>query len=113
MQQTSNRVTDKFSAMIKILAERQEVTERFMEQQKEAAVSEATARLSDLEERVQKLRASQVKIAALHNLSDTELIKVWNDFSSLLPFTEPIGKHYWLCQNVSSPTLAPAKFAIQ
>ncbi|XP_019721175.1 tripartite motif-containing protein 65 [Hippocampus comes] len=75
MQQTSNRVTAKFSTMIKILAERQEVTERFMEQQTEAAVSEATARLSDLEENVQKLTASQMKIAALHNLSDTELIK--------------------------------------
>ncbi|XP_077358536.1 E3 ubiquitin-protein ligase TRIM65 isoform X1 [Festucalex cinctus] len=75
MQQTSNRVTAKFSAMIKILTERQETTERFMEQQKEAAISEATARLSDLEESVQELRASQAKIAALHNLSDTELIK--------------------------------------
>ncbi|XP_051926439.1 tripartite motif-containing protein 65 isoform X2 [Hippocampus zosterae] len=75
MEQISNRVTAKFSTMIKILSERQEVTERFMEQQKEAAVSEATARLSDLEESIQKLSASQVKIAALHNLSDTELIK--------------------------------------
>ncbi|KAM9773803.1 E3 ubiquitin-protein ligase TRIM65 [Syngnathus typhle] len=75
MQQTSNRVTAKFSSVIKILAERQEATERFMEQQKEAAISEATSRVSDLEENAQKLRASQAKIAALHHLSDTELIK--------------------------------------
>ncbi|XP_061611684.1 E3 ubiquitin-protein ligase TRIM65 [Phyllopteryx taeniolatus] len=75
MQQTSSRVTAKFSTLLKVLAERQEATERFMEQQKEAAISEATARLSELEESAKKLRASQDKIAALHDLSDTDLIK--------------------------------------
>ncbi|XP_057682269.1 E3 ubiquitin-protein ligase TRIM65 [Corythoichthys intestinalis] len=75
MQQTSTRVTAKFSNLIKILAERQEATERFMEQEKEAAVAEATARLADLEDNARKLKASQARIATLHNLSDAELIK--------------------------------------
>ncbi|XP_061665760.1 E3 ubiquitin-protein ligase TRIM65 [Syngnathoides biaculeatus] len=75
MQQTSSRVTVKFSTLTKVLAKRQESTERFMEQQKEAVMTEATARLTELEENAKKLRASQDKIATLHNISDTELIK--------------------------------------
>lgn len=47
-----------------------------MEKQQEAAISEAEARLAELEENSRKLRESQGQIAAVHNLSDTELIKV-------------------------------------
>lgn len=61
---------------MKILAEKQEATELFIEEQKEAAISEAEARLAELEERSQILSESQRQIAAVHNLSDTELIKV-------------------------------------
>jgi len=76
LQQTSTWVSVKFSSLIKILAEKQEATELFVEEQREAAVVEAEARLAALEERCQKLRASQGEIAAVHGLSDTELIKV-------------------------------------
>lgn len=61
---------------MKILAEKQEATELFIEGQQEAAVSEAEARLSELEEHSKILQQSQGQIAAVHNLSDTELIKV-------------------------------------
>lgn len=74
--QTSNWVNVKFSSLIKALAEKQEATEQFMEEQKEAAVSEAQARLSALEESGQKLRACQGQMVALQSLPDTELIKV-------------------------------------
>lgn len=61
---------------MKILTEKQEATELFIEGQQEAAVSEAEARLSELEEHSRILQQSQGQIAAVHNLSDTELIKV-------------------------------------
>lgn len=61
---------------MKILAEKQEATELFIEGQQEAAVSEAEARLSELEEHSRILQQSHGQIAAVHNLSDTELIKV-------------------------------------
>lgn len=76
LQQTSTWVNVKFSTLIKVLSEKQEATEHFIEEQKEATISEAEARLAELEERAQKLRESQGQIAALHNLPDTELIKV-------------------------------------
>lgn len=59
-----------------MLAEKQEATEIFIEEQKEAAISEAESRLAELEESTLKLKESQGQIAALHNLPDTELIKV-------------------------------------
>lgn len=76
LQQTSTWVNVKFSTLIKILAEKQEATELFIEEQTDAAVREAEARLAELEERAQRLRESQEQIAAVHTLSDTELIKV-------------------------------------
>ena len=66
----------KFSTLIKNLAEKQEATELFIEEQRRLAIVEAEARLAQLEERSQKLRESQGQIAALHNLSDTDLIRV-------------------------------------
>lgn len=61
---------------MKILAEKQEATELFIEEQQEAAISEAELRLTELEENCRILRESREHIAAVHNLSDTELIKV-------------------------------------
>ncbi|XP_053725675.1 tripartite motif-containing protein 65 isoform X2 [Synchiropus splendidus] len=75
LQQTSNWVNVKFSSLIKALAEKQRATEFFLEEQKEAVVSGAEERLTEMEERIQKLRQSQSQIEALHELSDTELIK--------------------------------------
>lgn len=75
LQQTSTWVNVKFSTLMKILAEKQEATELFIEEQQEAAISEAEARLAELEEHSRILRESHGQIAAIHNLSDTELIK--------------------------------------
>lgn len=76
LQQTSTWVSVKFSTLIKILAEKQEATELFIEEQREAAITEAEARLAELEERSQILRESLGQIAAVQHLPDTELIKV-------------------------------------
>ena len=76
LQQTSTWVNVKFSTLIKILAEKQEATELFTEEQKEAAITEAEARLAELKERSQILEESREQIAAVLKLSDTELIKV-------------------------------------
>uniref|UniRef100_G3NN80 Tripartite motif containing 65 n=1 Tax=Gasterosteus aculeatus TaxID=69293 RepID=G3NN80_GASAC len=46
------------------------------EEQKKVAMNEAAARQAELEERCQKLGESQSQIAAVRNLSDTDLIKV-------------------------------------
>ncbi|XP_078134934.1 E3 ubiquitin-protein ligase TRIM65 [Sander vitreus] len=75
LQQTSTWVNVKFSTLIKILVEKQEATELFTEEQKEAAITEAEARLAELKERSQILQESQEQIAAVLKLSDTELIK--------------------------------------
>ncbi|TNN42799.1 Tripartite motif-containing protein 65 [Liparis tanakae] len=75
LQQTSTWVSVKFSSLIKTLDEKQEAMEIFVEEQRQAVVVEAEARLAALEERSQKLQASQGEIAAVQGLSDTELIK--------------------------------------
>lgn len=76
LQQTSAWVSVKFSSLINVLAEKQQATELFIDAQREAAITEAEARLAELEENSQRLRESQEHIAALHHLPDTELIKV-------------------------------------
>ncbi|KAF7643272.1 hypothetical protein LDENG_00242400 [Lucifuga dentata] len=75
LQQTSAWVDAKFSTLMKTLAEKQEATEVFISQQKDAAISEAEARLAELQERRQKLGESREQMSALHALADTELIK--------------------------------------
>lgn len=75
LEQTSTWVNVKFSTLIKILAEKQEASEVFIEELKEATITEAEARLAELERRSQILRESQGQIAAVQRLSDTELIK--------------------------------------
>lgn len=61
---------------MKILAEKQEATEVFIEEQQEASIGEAEVRLAELEEHCRILQENQGQIAAVHKLSDTELIKV-------------------------------------
>ncbi|CAN9508957.1 unnamed protein product [Ophioblennius macclurei] len=75
LEQTSAWVNAKFSSLLKVLAEKQEATELFIDVQKEGAVTEAEARLAELEARCQILRESQGQIAALHSLPDTDLIR--------------------------------------
>ncbi|KAL6094643.1 trim65 [Pungitius sinensis] len=75
LQQTSNWVNVKFSALIKILVEKQEATQLFIEEQKKATINEAAGRQAELEERSQILQQSQLQIASVRNLSDTDLIK--------------------------------------
>ncbi|XP_065805412.1 E3 ubiquitin-protein ligase TRIM65 isoform X2 [Labrus bergylta] len=75
LQQTSTWVNVKFSTLIKILAEKQEATELFIEEHKESAIAEAEVRLAELEGRSQILRDCQGQIAAVQSLADIELIK--------------------------------------
>lgn len=82
LQQTSAWVNVKFSTLIKVLAEKQEATELFVEEQQESAIGEAELRLGELEENCRILRESQEHIASVHNLPDTELIKVRHQRSS-------------------------------
>lgn len=61
---------------MKILSEKQEATALFIEVQKQAALTEAEARLTELSEQSRLLRERQDQIAALHDLPDTDLIRV-------------------------------------
>lgn len=75
LNQTSIWLTTKFSTLIKVLAEKQEVTDHFIEVQKQETLYQAEARLTELQERAQKLRESHGQIESLYNLPDTQLIK--------------------------------------
>uniref|UniRef100_A0A3B5L0C9 Tripartite motif containing 65 n=2 Tax=Xiphophorus couchianus TaxID=32473 RepID=A0A3B5L0C9_9TELE len=75
LEQTSSWMRAKFSSLIKILTEKQEATELFIEQQKQEAITEAQTRLACLQQRLQILQVSQAQIAALHDLSDADLIR--------------------------------------
>ncbi|MEQ2306580.1 hypothetical protein AMECASPLE_009684 [Ameca splendens] len=75
LEQTSSWMRVKFSTLIKILADKQEATELFIEQQKQEAITEAETRLAHLNGRAKILRECQDQIAALHDLSDTDLIR--------------------------------------
>ncbi|XP_003438717.2 tripartite motif-containing protein 65 [Oreochromis niloticus] len=75
LEQTSAWVNAKFSNLMKILSEKQEATALFIEVQKQAALTEAETRLTELSERFRLLRERQDQIAALHNLPDTDLIR--------------------------------------
>ncbi|XP_077594368.1 E3 ubiquitin-protein ligase TRIM65 isoform X1 [Stigmatopora nigra] len=74
-QQTSARLSSKFSGLMETLGERRAAVESAAEAHREAALSEAAVRLAELEENARKLKAGQARIAALHGLSDGELIK--------------------------------------
>lgn len=72
----STSVNTKFSSMIKILDEKQKATELFLKEQQEITISEAEARVSELQEHSRILQESQAQLMAVHNLPDPELIKV-------------------------------------
>lgn len=69
-------VNTKFSSMIKILDAKQKATELFLKEQQEITISEAEARVSELQEHSRILQESQAQLIDVHNLPDTELIKV-------------------------------------
>ncbi|KAI2658251.1 tripartite motif-containing 65-like protein [Labeo rohita] len=75
LQQTSLWVNNKFSQLIKVLAEKQEVTQLFLDQQQELTVSQAQERLAVLEERATQLAAFQEEISSLCTLPTCQLIK--------------------------------------
>ncbi|XP_073684587.1 E3 ubiquitin-protein ligase TRIM65 [Garra rufa] len=75
LQQTSLWVNNKFSQLIKVLAEKQEVTQLFLDEQQEMTVSHAEERLAMLEERATQLEAHQEEISSLCSLPTCQLIK--------------------------------------
>lgn len=75
---------DKVSTLIKTLSEKQEALDLFISEQREVSLREAEARLTQLEDRSQILQASQAEIAALHSLSDMDLIGVCSSAILLL-----------------------------
>ncbi|KAF4106313.1 E3 ubiquitin-protein ligase TRIM65 [Onychostoma macrolepis] len=75
LQQTSQWVNTKFSQLIKVLTEKQEVTEVFLEQQQEMTLLQAQERLAVLEERAMQLAALQEEISSLCSLPPCQLIK--------------------------------------
>lgn len=75
LQQTSQWVNTKFTQLMKVLAEKQEVTERFLEQQQEVTVLHAEERLAVLEERHKQLTALQEEISSLLSLSHCQFIQ--------------------------------------
>ncbi|XP_051959290.1 tripartite motif-containing protein 65-like isoform X1 [Xyrauchen texanus] len=75
LQQTSLWVNSKFSQVMKVLAEKQEVTQLFLEQQQELTVLQAEERLAVLQERTEKLAALQEEISSMCSLPHCQLIK--------------------------------------
>ncbi|XP_026131988.1 tripartite motif-containing protein 65-like [Carassius auratus] len=74
LQQTSQWVNTKFSQLIKVLTDKQEMTELFLEQQ-EVTLLQAQERLDALEERATQLTALQEEISNLCSLPSCQLIK--------------------------------------
>lgn len=65
-----------------------------MEEQQESAIGEAELRLGELEENCRILRESQEHIATVHNLPDTELIKVSSQLTRSSDFiTRSLTQH--------------------
>lgn len=89
----STSVNTKFSSMIKILDEKQKATELFLKEQQEITISEAEARVSELQEHSRILQESQAQLMAVHNLPDTELIKVGAPCWYVCHLTEIGGKN--------------------
>ncbi|KAI1896695.1 hypothetical protein AGOR_G00097410 [Albula goreensis] len=75
LQQTSQWVNAKFAHLLKVLAEKQETTMSFIEQERQAALTQAEAQLSILQDRAQRLRETQGQIASLQAMSDIQLIQ--------------------------------------
>ncbi|KAL7856638.1 hypothetical protein SRHO_G00155370 [Serrasalmus rhombeus] len=75
LQQTSQWVNVKFTQLLKVLVEKQELTQSFVEQQQESALSQAQARLSELQEKAQQLLELEEQIDSLCALPDCLLIQ--------------------------------------
>ncbi|KAG7491754.1 hypothetical protein MATL_G00006740 [Megalops atlanticus] len=75
LQQTSQWVNAKFSHLMKLLVEKQESTLSFIEQERHAALTQAEARLSTLQDRAQQLTETQGQIAALQAMPDIAFIQ--------------------------------------
>ncbi|KAM6951852.1 E3 ubiquitin-protein ligase TRIM65 [Aplochiton taeniatus] len=75
LDQSTAWVNAKFTMLLKVLAEKQEATETFIEQEKGTALFHAETRLSTLQERAKQLKECKDQIAALSNLSDTQLVQ--------------------------------------
>ncbi|KAG9267471.1 tripartite motif-containing protein 65, partial [Astyanax mexicanus] len=76
LQQTSQWVNAKFSQLLKVLVEKQELTQRFVDQQQETALCQAEAQLGELQEKAQQLLEQEEQISSLCTLSDYQLIQV-------------------------------------
>ncbi|XP_060796268.1 E3 ubiquitin-protein ligase TRIM65 [Neoarius graeffei] len=75
LQQTSQWVSTKFSQLLKVLAEKQEVTQNFLDQQQASTVSQAEVRLSNLQEKLQQLGELQEQISSLCALPNCQFIQ--------------------------------------
>ncbi|XP_026873282.2 tripartite motif-containing protein 65 [Electrophorus electricus] len=75
LQQTSQWVNVKFSHLLKVLEEKQELTESFVAHQQEALLSQAEARLRDLQEKALQLSELEEQIAGLCTLPHHQLIQ--------------------------------------
>lgn len=75
LQQTSKWVSAKFCSLLNELVQKQEATERFLEEQREGTLTEAQRRLTELQEQLLKLTENKERVSALQALPDTDLIK--------------------------------------
>ncbi|KAF4084838.1 hypothetical protein AMELA_G00110740 [Ameiurus melas] len=75
LQQTSQWVSAKFSQLLKVLMEKQEVTQSFLDQQQASTVSQAESRLSNLQEKLKQLGELQEQISSLCAVPDRQLIQ--------------------------------------
>ncbi|KAI5103514.1 tripartite motif-containing protein 65 [Silurus meridionalis] len=76
LQQTSQWVSAKYSQLLKVLVEKQEATQSFLEQQQASTLSQAETRLSHLQEKLKQLRELQEQISSLCSIPNCQLIQV-------------------------------------
>ncbi|KAJ8334072.1 hypothetical protein SKAU_G00397110 [Synaphobranchus kaupii] len=75
LQQTSQWMNAKFAQLVKVLAEKQESTVNFIEQERQTALAQAEAQLTTLQDRAQRLRETQGQIVALKAMPDIQFIQ--------------------------------------
>ena len=75
-QKTGEWLHTRFSQLVKVLEEKQEVTESHVSQEQEAVLTQAQAQLDALQEQAQRLRQSHQLIDTLRTLPDNKLIQV-------------------------------------
>uniref|UniRef100_A0A8C2JAC5 Tripartite motif containing 65 n=1 Tax=Cyprinus carpio TaxID=7962 RepID=A0A8C2JAC5_CYPCA len=94
LQQTAQWVNTKFSQLIKVLVEKQEVTQLFLEEHQEVTLLQAQERLAVLEERAMQLAALQEEISSLCSLPPCQLIKDSRFIGSVSRFSDvPVDVH--------------------